>query len=183
MVETVDRNTTRLLGLILKLHIGIYGFDILVQIQVVQSILFKLLLRHPFFVYTKAQIVEEEDEEQTLYLTHPTTDKSITIPTKAQNPRSTIFISVVNNTHWTKRFGHPQCMYTVKAYKTGKVQLAFNRNSIDLAVQIGQHLSDFNDFIIPNPVIQYQIFYISRIFNNKSLLLQKYITESGHHLS
>ena len=77
-----DENVSRSLDLIPRLCLEIQGFSILVQTQVVQSPPFELLLGRPFFTHTKAQVVKEEDHEQTLYLTHSAIDETIAIPTQ-----------------------------------------------------------------------------------------------------
>ncbi|KAL5532964.1 hypothetical protein ACEPAF_4738 [Sanghuangporus sanghuang] len=87
-VETADRQTSRSAGLIPRVRLTIGAFSIVVQVQVVEKAPFQLLLGRPFFVHTRAQVIDEADGEQTLYLTHPDTNKTMSIPTIQRGART-----------------------------------------------------------------------------------------------
>ncbi|KAL5480222.1 hypothetical protein ACEPAI_1492 [Sanghuangporus weigelae] len=80
-VETADRQISRSAGLIPRVRLTIGSFSIVLQVQVVEKAPFQLLLGRPFFVHTRAQVIDESDDDQTLYLTHPDTNETMSIPT------------------------------------------------------------------------------------------------------
>lgn len=80
-VETADSQLSRSAGLIPRVRLTIGSFSVVLQVQVVEQAPFQLLLGRPFFVHTRAQVVDESDDEQILYLTHPDTNETVSIPT------------------------------------------------------------------------------------------------------
>ncbi|KAL5514796.1 hypothetical protein ACEPAG_2112 [Sanghuangporus baumii] len=80
-VETANRQISQSAGLIPQVRLTIGSFSIVLQVQVVEQAPFQLLLGQPFFVHTRAQVVDETDDNQTLYVTNPDTNETMSIPT------------------------------------------------------------------------------------------------------
>ncbi|KAL5501137.1 hypothetical protein ACEPAH_9524 [Sanghuangporus vaninii] len=80
-VETANHQISCSAGLIPHVRLTIGSFSIVLQVQVIDKAPFQLLLGCPFFIHTRAQVIDESDGDQTLYLTHPDTNKTMSIPT------------------------------------------------------------------------------------------------------
>ena len=173
-IETTDENVSRSLDLIPRLRLEIQGFSILVQAQVVQSPPFELLLGRPFFTHTKAQVVEEEDHEQTLYLTHTATDETIAIPTQERILEAALVASHQDSNSNTRSASRSKSILMTKLHSSKLISIAFDRHSIEIISRYDPEGPDIN--IIPLPTSQYEVFYMLEIYDNESLVPRKYFS-------
>ena len=158
--ETADGSVSRSLGLIPKLRVSMDGFTVLVQAQVVHPAPFELLLGRPFFTHTKAHLVEEDDDQQILYLTDPDRGTIVAVPTQERFPHAP--------TNYVLESDDPEINLSEDEKPTTRI--SFDRRSIDVDAATIPHRITSPNRIIPNPTSFFSTFYLPSVFDNESLI-------------
>ena len=168
--ETADGNVSRSLGLIPKLKLSMDGFTVFVQAQVVHPAPFDLLLGRPFFTHTKAQLIEEEDSEQTVYLTDPDQGTVVAVPTQERFPKPTNYVLEGES---------PEI--NLHSEITPAIQISFDSRSIDIEAINVPPSPPSGRGIIPHPISFFASFYLPSVFDNESLSPRSRIQRPSHY--
>ena len=86
-IENADSGLRKSKGLLPRICLGISGFSVLVQAQVVENAPFELLLGRPFFIHCKAVLRDHDADSNEIELTHPTTLDRVVLPTAPRHYR------------------------------------------------------------------------------------------------
>ena len=89
LMESANKTKDETMGLLQDLKISIGGYHFYLQVQVVKSAPYEMLLGRPFFTLTQATHKHFEDGESRLTLYDPNTNNKITFPTRAREREQT----------------------------------------------------------------------------------------------
>lgn len=87
IMESANKSTDKMVGLIQDLEISIGGFKFYVQAQVVQDVPYELLIGRPFITLTQLVAKNSDDGSSVVTLIDPNMNAVISVPTRARTKR------------------------------------------------------------------------------------------------
>jgi hypothetical protein len=85
-MQSANREVNQSLGLARNVPCRIGNITLYLQIHVIQSPAYNILLSQPFDILTKSTIKNFTNEDQTITIINPNSKRSVTIPTLSRGP-------------------------------------------------------------------------------------------------